>query len=126
MRSCLRRASVVCLIAAFAAAAGESPPAAATHPGPGAPAGWIRLVEEEHPAANALVEKELDKVLPRIDFAGTGFGDVIQFVRDASNVSMHPRWDALRAAKVDDKTPVTMHLRNVMPLTVLRTALDDG
>ncbi len=75
--------------------------------------------------ADRAVRRELRKVLPKLEFPGIGFGDVIQFFRDVSNLNIHPKWEALKAANIDERTPVNVKLTNVTLEKALRTVLDD-
>ncbi len=93
--------------------------------GPAAPIGRVWLVDETSPDTDAEMEKALRKNLPRVEFPGIGFGDVIQFFRDVSKLNIHVKWVALRAANIDERTPVNVKLTNVTLENALRTVLDD-
>ncbi|KKL87041.1 hypothetical protein LCGC14_1938690, partial [marine sediment metagenome] len=84
--------------------------------------GASRVSESE---ANRAVYKALRMVLPKLDFGGIAFGDVIQFVRDVSNVNIHVKWEALRQVNIDQKTQVNVKLVQVSVEKALRTILDD-
>ena len=79
-----------------------------------------RLIEERPSKAHAHTVAELSKRLPHAQFPGIGIGDAIQFFRDVMNVNIHAKWEALRAAQIDEKTPVNIRLQNV----TLREAID--
>ncbi len=74
---------------------------------------------------SAKVHRKLSEVVPKIEFPGIGFGDVIQYFRDVARLNVHPKWEALRAANIDERTPVNVKLTNVTLEKALRTVLDD-
>ena len=74
--------------------------------------------------ANQGVRKALRQVLPKLEFSGIPFGDVVQFLRDVSNINIHVKWEALRAANIDKYTAVNVKLTQVTVEKALRTALD--
>ncbi|MHC4716442.1 MAG: type II secretion system protein GspD, partial [Planctomycetota bacterium] len=75
--------------------------------------------------ANRAVHRALRQVLPKLNFSGIALGDVIQFIRDVSNTSIHVKWEMLRQANIDQKTPVNVQLSQVTVEKALRTILDD-
>ena len=75
--------------------------------------------------ANRAVHRALKQVLPKLNFSGIALGDVIQFVRDVSNISIHVKWEMLRQGSIDQKTPVNVELTQVTVEKALRTILDD-
>jgi len=92
-------------------------------PAPGTGAVWA--VEEDNFAATQELEQKLTAVLPKLQFPGIGFGDVLQFFREVSKMNIHPRWEALRAANIDAKTQVNVMLTEVTVAKALRVILDD-
>jgi len=75
--------------------------------------------------ANRAVNRALKQVLPKLNFSGIALGDVIQFVRDVSNTSIHVKWDMLRQVSIDQKTPVNVELTQVTVEKALKTILED-
>ncbi len=86
--------------------------------------GPARQARPETPA-DAAVKRQLQKVLPKLHFPGLGFGDVVQFFRDVSSLSVHPNWPALRAANIDERSPVNVMLTDVTLDKALRVVLED-
>ena len=80
------------------------------------------LAESE---ANRLVRKRLRQTLPKLEFVGIAFEDVVQFLRDVSNTNIYVNWGALTAVGIDRKTPVNIKLTDVTFEKALRTILDD-
>ena len=120
MRTTHRIVPVAIVVLVAACFAGCAQPPVATPGGDRITANMERSAE-----ATARVEAELLKILPKVQFPGIGFGDVIQFFRDVSNLNIHPKWEALRAANIDEKTQVNVMLTNVSIESALRTVLDD-
>ena len=58
-------------------------------------------------------QAQLERQLPEITFDGTGFGDVIDFLRDVSGANIFVNWKALETATIDRNAPVTLKLRNI-------------
>ena len=52
-------------------------------------------------------------MLPKVEFDGAPFGDVVQFHRDVGRVHIRVEWDVLRQIGVDDRTLVNVALENV-------------
>ena len=115
--SIVRAACTLLLSCALAFSAG------CAQPPPGGPVETVIKPDESRWTAEA--NAKLKKVLPKVQFAGIGFGDVIQFFRDATKLNIHPKWEALRAANIDQKTPVNVTLTDVTVGKALRTVLDD-
>ncbi len=74
---------------------------------------------------NRAARQRLMQTLPRLDFSGIAFGDVVQFLREVSNVSIHVKWNALEAVGVNQSTKVNVHLTNVTLSKAIRTILED-
>ncbi|HUU21114.1 MAG TPA: hypothetical protein VM389_01135, partial [Phycisphaerae bacterium] len=60
--------------------------------------------------ADSEVQRVLRIVLPRLNFSGIALGDVIQFLRDVGNVSIHVKWDELGSAGINPNSPVNVSL----------------
>ena len=86
------------------------------------PYGAAEMAESE---ANRAVRRALGQVLPKLEFSGIPFGDVIQFVRDVSTANIHVKWEALRTANVDKNTAVNVKLAQVSVEKALKTILED-
>jgi bla regulator protein BlaR1 len=76
--------------------------------------------EEEDAEMRAILERKL----PEVKFDNVGFADAIDFLRDVSGANIFVNWRALEAVAIDRQTPVSMRMRNVPVLTVLRLLLD--
>jgi hypothetical protein len=61
----------------------------------------------------------LAREIPRIDFAGQGLADVIDFMRDVTGMNIFVNWAALENAKVNQDAPVHLKGENIP----LRTCL---
>ncbi len=61
----------------------------------------------------------------KIEFSGVPLEQVVQFLRDASKLSIHVRWQALEQAGVSRDTPVNVKLVDVTLAKALQTVLDD-
>ena len=86
------------------------------------PFGAGEVAESEEDRA---VRRRLRQTLPKLEFSGIELGDVIQFLRDVSNLNIHVKWAALQAAGLDKTTPVNVKLTNVTFEKALRTVLED-
>ncbi len=75
--------------------------------------------------ANRAVLRRLRQRLPRLDFSGIAFGDVVQFLREVSDVSIHVKWSALETIGVDKTTKVSVNLTNVTLEKTIQVILDD-
>lgn len=86
------------------------------------PIGAGEVTESE---TDRAVRRRLEQKLAKLDFAGIDFKDVVQFLREVSNVSIHVKWAALEAVGIDQSTKVNVHLTNVTLKKAIRTILED-
>lgn len=86
------------------------------------PIGAGEMAESE---ANREVRRKLRQIIPKLSLSGYKLEDAIQFLRDASNCSIHVKWAALETAGVTRSTPVHVVLSNVTIEKALRTILED-
>jgi beta-lactamase regulating signal transducer with metallopeptidase domain len=89
----------------------------------GESAAWVRKVADDPTRA------KLARVLPEVRFDGVALGDVIDFLRDVSGVTINVHWKELEAAGVDRNAPVTLRLREAsfgqaLQLVLFTTAPD--
>ncbi len=75
--------------------------------------------------ADSAVRRRLNTVLPKLELPGVEFKDVVQFLREFGNVSIHVRWAALEMVGVTRKSKVNVHLTNVTLNKAIRVILDD-
>ncbi|MGC9454801.1 MAG: hypothetical protein ACP5HU_08035 [Phycisphaerae bacterium] len=73
----------------------------------------------------AVRRQMTDTVLQRVEFDGIAFGDVVEFLREVSDLNIYVNWNALQTLGIDQTVPVNVHLSNVSFEKVLRTVLDD-
>jgi hypothetical protein len=73
----------------------------------------------------AALPPKLDRRLPEINFAGQGFADVIDFLRDVSGANIFVDWRALQKAGIQNDAPVTARLKDVRFSTALKRILED-
>ena len=71
-----------------------------------------------HPLATpnpstARAQTLLGRLLPALQFDFVGLSDVIDFMRDVSGADIEVYWHPLRAAKMDQNTPVSAAFRNI-------------
>lgn len=76
--------------------------------------------DDMDPKLRAIFERNL----PEVNFVDVPFADVIEFLRDVSGANLFVNWRALEHVGVDRETPVTMRMKNVSFVTVLRLLLD--
>jgi general secretion pathway protein D len=81
--------------------------------------------ERGEESEDADVQRQLDRVLPEVNFNQVAFGDVIDFLRDITTANIFVNWRALEAAGVDKNAPVTARLRNVKFSKALTLILAD-
>ena len=86
------------------------------------PIGAGEVTESE---TDRAVFRRLNQNLAKLDFAGIDFKDVVQFLREVSNVSIHVKWAALEAVGIDQSTKVNVHLADVTLRKAIRTILED-
>ncbi len=75
--------------------------------------------------ANRTTRKRMRVVLPKLEFSGIRFEDVVQFLRDVGNVNIYVKWPALQTSAIDRAASVNVKLRNVSFEKALKTILDD-
>jgi beta-lactamase regulating signal transducer with metallopeptidase domain len=73
---------------------------------------------------DAAMNTAMDRILPELKFDGVPFADVMESLRDQTNVNLLVDWRALEAAGIDRNTPVTTRVRNVKFSKALRIILD--
>ncbi|KKL51489.1 hypothetical protein LCGC14_2294960 [marine sediment metagenome] len=115
-RHCTLCVIVALLVGAFLSGCQEATPSSS---------GQVWTVEETASSADDAVEAALRQVLPKLDFGGIAFGDVIQFIRDVGHLNLHVKWEALRQVNIDQKTQVNVKLVQVSVAKALRVILDD-
>ncbi len=71
------------------------------------------------------IHTKLDMVLERLDYPEVEFADVIQDLRDKTGVNIHPKWNMLLHAGVDQRTSVNVNLSNVTFEKGLEVVLED-
>ena len=59
--------------------------------------------------SNAEVRNGLDRQIPKGQFQAT-LSEAIDFMRDVTGLPIDVQWDKLKAAGIDQKTPVTVNL----------------
>jgi hypothetical protein len=69
------------------------------------------------------VRSQIERRLPEINFAGQGFTDVIDFLRDVSGSNIAVDVAAIEAAGIDKEAPVTTRLKDVRFSKALVTIL---
>ncbi len=72
------------------------------------------------------VHKRLRQKLPKLEFTGIAFKDVVQFLREVSNTNISVKRKVLKAAGVKMDTPITIELRDVTFGKAIRVILDDA
>lgn len=79
----------------------------------------VRAGEDGEPAVQAA-EAALQRVLPEVNFVNAPFEQVIEFVREATEVNLHVRWRALEDSGVGRDFPVSMRLKDISLERLLR------
>lgn len=75
--------------------------------------------------ANRATRRKMMQDLPKLEFNGITFNDVVQFLRDVSSTNIYVKWGALTAVGIDKNTPVNVKLQNVTFEKALKTILED-
>jgi beta-lactamase regulating signal transducer with metallopeptidase domain len=75
---------------------------------------------------DATMQSVLDRNLPELKFDGQPFSDVMNFLRDVSNVNLVVDWRGLEAAGIDRNTPITENVHNIPFAKALQIVLDDA
>ena len=71
------------------------------------------------------LRRTLALVMPKVEFSGMAFADVVQFLHDASCCNIYVNWPALASAGIDERSPVNVSLGNVTLGKVLEYVLRD-
>lgn len=100
-------------------------PATVAASGPGDSQANRRAAQDVRPepaadAAARAAETALQRPLPEVSFEGAPFEQVIEFVREATNVNLHVRWRALEESGVCRDFPVSMRLKDISLERLLR------
>ena len=90
----------------------------------GAPAAEEQRVWPKEDARAAAVRKRLNERIKELNFDEIELKDVLQFLRDVSNVSIYVNWST-RGMCVGKNTTVKVHLQNVTLDKALRIILED-
>lgn len=75
--------------------------------------------------ANRATRRKMNAELPKLEFNGISFSDVVQFLRDVSSTNIYVKWPALQTAGIDKNTAVNIMLTNVSFEKALKTVLED-
>ncbi len=86
--------------------------------------GQVWLVDETYTPADKAVEARMNEIVPKMQFDGMAFEDVVQFLRKTGKVNIYVKWDALEQAGVTKNTKVSVDLTNVTFAKALRVILE--
>jgi len=86
------------------------------------PFGAGRIADSE---ADRLLHQRLATRIERLEYPEVNFVDVIQDLRDQTGVNIHPKWNMLLLARVEQRTPVNVDLNNVTFEKGLEVVLED-
>jgi len=75
---------------------------------------------------NRKATQRLNEVIRELNFEDIELGDIIQFMRDVSGMSIYVDWDGLHAVGVSRNTPVMVRAVNVSLRTGLALILNSG
>jgi len=75
--------------------------------------------------ANRATRRKLQKVQPKLGFAGVPFEQVMKFMKELSMCSIHVRWNVLEQSGINRQTLVDLELMDVTLEKALRTILDE-
>jgi len=78
------------------------------------------------PVATAAALRKLHQPAPEISFDAVPFAEVVQFLRDTTDLNIFVNWRALEAAGVDRNVPVSLRLKNIPFEQALRYILLDA
>jgi hypothetical protein len=84
----------------------------------------FRRLKDNGPAGK--IGEQLRQPVPEVNFDGTPFDDVVDFLRDVTGANLFVDWNALEKAKVDRHAPVNLRLKNVPLDQTLRLILDSA
>ncbi|MCK4626771.1 MAG: STN domain-containing protein [Phycisphaerae bacterium] len=87
--------------------------------------GQIWLVDETYSPADEAVEARMNEIVPKVQFSGTPFKDVVQSLRKTGKVSIHVKWCALEIIGVKRTSTVSVDLTNVTFAKALQIILDN-
>ena len=116
-------------------AAGEAKPAAAPQPARrnpnfsavGAAAGQPDVTAAVHDEdADAAVLAQLNRKVQELSFDGAPLSDVLDFVRDVSDINLVVEWGTLENAGLARDTPVSLKVRDVTVAHALELVLGDA
>jgi type II secretory pathway component GspD/PulD (secretin) len=79
----------------------------------------ISVVDAKPPTRPGAMQQSLSSV----EFASVPFRDVVDYIRDTTQLNIHVDWPALELAGVDPNQAVSLRLRNVQAGKVLDLAL---
>ena len=75
---------------------------------------------------NAAARRQLNTVLPEVNFSGVALGDSLDFLRDVSGINLTVNWKALEEAGITKDTPVTMRLRSIATRKAIQMLLAEA
>jgi RND family efflux transporter MFP subunit len=85
--------------------------------------GEVRPRAAAETQADKALRRKLAREVERLSFADIDFKDVIQFLREYTDVNIHVNWRALAAAGVEPTTRLTMDVRAVTAKRALELVL---
>lgn len=88
-------------------------------------ANGIKSSAKPVPEQDAIVLAKLEKKLPEVKFDAVPFKDVVEFLRDVSDVNIFVNWRAINAGGITREQPVTARLRDVKISKALQILLRD-
>jgi len=68
---------------------------------------------------------KIDRPLPEVSFSSVGLSDVLDFLKDASGISINANWNALNEAGVDRNEPVSLRVRGATLGEVISVIVED-
>jgi len=77
-------------------------------------------------AATSEARKDLNSILPEINFNNVPLKDALDFLSQTSGANILVDWKTLQAAKIDKETPVTLTLHNIRMEKILSEVLDQA
>jgi type II secretory pathway component GspD/PulD (secretin) len=77
-------------------------------------------------AATSEARKDLNSILPEINFNNVHLSDALDFLSQTSGANILVDWKTLETAKIDKDTPVTLSLHNVRMEKILSEILDQA
>lgn len=76
-------------------------------------------------AAAEQTDELLNRRMPEINFNQTGVSDVLEFVKDITQLDIQVNWDALEKAGIKTQSPVTVRVRDLSLRRTLRLVLEN-